>query len=74
MDRLGGELDVPEGVMGVRDFVKEALESALGATITDTGGGLGGGDIWFNYEGREYFLHVEPSGNRGNHKTVDLAF
>jgi hypothetical protein len=56
-------LDVPAGVPNVLGFVKDLIEAALGEAI-DSGLGLGGGDLWFTWEGREYFLHVEPSGNQ----------
>jgi len=52
------------GTRSVFDFLKSALEAALGSAITETGRGLGGGDPWFTWQGREYFVHIEPSGNQ----------
>lgn len=67
----GGFGFAPVGILGngamemldVRDQVRSGLES-VGAKITGSGMGMGGGDLWFVLDGVEYFLHVEKAGNK----------
>lgn len=50
----------------IRDEIKAFLKQAAAdeGSSLDTGGGLGGADLWFTVGGREYILNIKPTKTR----------
>ena len=56
MSELTDEMELRE-LLGVRDFVEDALEDA-GAEVTDSGLGRGYADVGFAFEGKVYAIKI----------------
>lgn len=59
---VAGGMDVNgdvEAMLNLRDWIENILKSN-GCTITGSGMGFGGADLWFAHQGAEFFLTVKP--------------
>ncbi len=43
----------------LRQFIKKAMADE--GSGMDSGGGVGGADLWFKVGGQEFYMHIRPS-------------
>lgn len=58
---LGGQLDAGNAYAAM-SFLRGLIKEATGQDC-DSGGGLGSCDLWFTYEGTEYFVQIKRAGH-----------
>jgi hypothetical protein len=55
------KMDYPKGAAQVRDLIREILKSQVDhGSPMDTGGGMGGADLWASFGGVEFVICVKP--------------
>lgn len=58
---LGGQLDTGNAYAAM-SFLRGLIKESTGQDC-DSGGGLGSCDLWFTYEGIEYFVQIKQAGS-----------
>lgn len=65
-DFNSSELNYPEDAAGVRNLIREMLQSQVDhGTHMDGGGGFGSADLWATFGGQEFIITVQPTNKFG---------